>query len=254
MENATHTPYQTRPCGILSSVRLTAAAAVVALLLSIPGVARADEPTPEPTPTSTTQPAPEPQAWSPKPGTSASGCRFRGVQRPAPVKSQPKAYRKARTWIYGDSLTWQTYPNLRNTLKGREAVDAYWGRNTSSAVEALRRDVVRNRKHLPKVVIMATGTNDLQDLNAFRRQVVRTRAMLPKKVRVVWVNTYFDTATSFNAVNRAVRSVPRVQVVNWSAVNVGQRVDGKSRLLYDGVHVTERGCILRNQAIKRAVG
>jgi lysophospholipase L1-like esterase len=183
---------------------------------------------------------------------TSTGCQFRNAGPPPRVKSTPRAFRKSKTWIYGDSITWQSYRNLQKTLKGREAVDAYWGRNTTSAVNALRADIIRHRKY-PKVVIMATGTNDLQDLNEFRRQVIRARHMLPKRVKLVWVNTYFDTADSYNAVNRALRSVPRVTVVNWSAVNVGHRVDGRSTLLYDGVHVTRLGCVLRNQAIKRAI-
>jgi hypothetical protein len=184
---------------------------------------------------------------------AAAGCRFRGAQKPPPVKSTPTAYRKSKQWIYGDSITWQTYRNLQATLPGRQAVDAYWGRNTANAVEALRKDIRRHRKDLPRVVIMATGTNDVQDLNTFRRQVIRARAMLPRRVKLVWVNTYFDTSTSYNSVNRALRSVDGVRVVSWSAQNVRYRVDGRSTLLYDGVHVNRAGCVVRNQAIKRAV-
>lgn len=183
---------------------------------------------------------------------SAAGCQFRGEQRPAAVKSPRSSYRKARQWIYGDSITWQTYKNLRKTLPGRQAVDAYWGRNTASAVEALRQDLNRTRKR-PKAVVMATGTNDLTNMNEFRRQVIRARAMLPKRVKLVWVNVYVDTTPEYNAVNRVLHSVDGVGVVSWSAQNVRYRVDGKSTLLYDGVHVNRLGCVVRNQAIKSAL-
>jgi hypothetical protein len=185
---------------------------------------------------------------------STAGCQFRqaGSARPI-VKSKRSTYRKAKQWIYGDSITWQSYRNLTKTLPGRQAVDAVWGRNTASAVNALARDVRRNRKHLPKVVVMAVGTNDKQDVANFRRQVVRARGLLPKSVRLVWVNAYFEPATSYNQLGQALQSVRGVGVVSWAAVNRAHRVDGHSTLLYDGVHVTLMGCVLRNQAIKRAL-
>ncbi|GAA2090639.1 hypothetical protein IDH50_14845 [Aeromicrobium tamlense] len=166
-------------------------------------------------------------------------------------KSAPATYRRAGAWTYGDSITFQSRQHLRRIVTVRTAVDAHWGRDTESAVDALAADV---RRHgAPPVVVMAVGTNDLKDVRAFRAQVVRTRQLLPRRTRLVWVDVYADAVTGHDAANRALRSVRGIEVLEWSRQNTRRLRDGRSRLLGDGIHVNARGCEIRNDLIGTAL-
>jgi len=105
----------------------------------------------------------------------------------------------------------------------------------------------------PAVVVMAAGTNDLQDVPAFRAQVVRARAMLPRSTRLLWVDVYVEISRKHYAANRAIRSVRGVEPLGWSRTNARSLRDGRSRLLSDGVHINARGCEMRNELIVAAV-
>lgn len=162
-------------------------------------------------------------------------------------KSLPRTYRKATTWVYGDSITWQSRAHLKKTLPGKTAVDAYWGRNTQHAANALLADL-RRYKHNPKTVVMAVGTNDMLNIPAFAKQVDRVKRILPRKTRLVWVDTYSDTNPDYNLVNRVIRS--KVKTAYWAPKNAPV---GKSPLLMDGLHVNDQGCEVRNNLIRKAV-
>lgn len=167
-----------------------------------------------------------------------------------PVKSGRWQYRHADVWLYGDSITFQTYRDLRARTSSRIAVDAWWGRSTASAVTALGRDVHRfGRRRLPDVVVMATGTNDLGNLDNFARQVRLARAVLPRRVRLVWVNVYVTTTTAYNAAGRILSDVPGVRVIGWARANL----NASTPLLVDGIHVNGAGCAARNRLIRRAI-
>lgn len=170
-------------------------------------------------------------------------------------KSERRQYHKARTWVYGDSITYQTRNHLRKSLKGREAIDAVWGRDTRSAVDAMIKDVRSNRKHRPKVILMATGTNDLLNLTRFRKQVVKARNFTRRAgIKLVWVNVYVDANPDYRKANRILWNVKKVKVIKWSAVNKERRtLEGTSPLLYDGIHVNATGCKVRDNAIKEAL-
>lgn len=164
-------------------------------------------------------------------------------------KSLPRTYRKASTWIYGDSITWQSRTHLKRTLPGREAVDAHWGRNTQHGVNALLKDL--RRYGAPKTVVIALGTNDMVNVPAFEVQVARVIRILPRKTRIVWVNTYSDANPAYNAINRVIRAhSPRVTPVSWASRNAPV---GDSPLLMDGLHVNGQGCDVRNNLIRKAV-
>jgi len=171
---------------------------------------------------------------------------------PRPIsKSGPAAYRQAVAWAYGDSITFQSRQHLKRTMSVSTAIDAHWGRATKSAVDALAADL---RQHAaPAVVVMAAGTNDLQDVPAFRAQVVRARAMLPRSTRLLWVDVYVEISRKHYAANRAIRSVRGVEPLGWSRTNARSLRDGRSRLLSDGVHINARGCEMRNELIVAAV-
>ena len=173
-------------------------------------------------------------------------------------KSDRAEYRKADTWVYGDSITYQTRDHLRRVVKGREAIDAVWGRNTQSAVDALAADLRKNRKHHPDVIVMATGTNDLGNVRKFKRQAVRARNLTRRAgIRLVWVNTYVDTNIYSHGndrkANRILRNLKGVKDVKWSASNKSSRTHGRSTLLYDGIHVNGAGCTERNRLIGKAL-
>src|SRR5690606_32306059 len=55
-------------------------------------------------------------------------------------KSSPRTFARADLWVYGDSISWQSRRHLRKSLPVRTAVDAHWGRNSRSAVDALLAD------------------------------------------------------------------------------------------------------------------
>lgn len=167
-------------------------------------------------------------------------------------KSSPRTFARADLWVYGDSITWQSRRHLRGSLSMRTAVDAHWGRNTRSAVDALLAD---RRKHgAPELVVMATGTNDLGDIGAFRAQVVRARKILPKRTRLLWVDVYVDTSGKYRAANRAIRSVRGVKTLKWARLNLDRtRSTAGSPFLGDGIHVNARGCDERNELIRKAV-
>lgn len=180
-----------------------------------------------------------------------AGCTTR--DRGMPARSTAKWWGRSQVWLYGDSITYQTYDHLRSISDARIGVDAWWGRTTDRAVAVLGNDVHRFR-HLPKVVVMASGTNDLDDLPALYREMRMARAVLPKKVQLIWVNLYVDTTQSYNAADRMMSSVPGIRVLSWAAVNRDhRREDGTSTLLLDGIHVNPSGCVARNEMIARAI-
>ena len=166
-------------------------------------------------------------------------------------KSAPATYRRAVAWTYGDSITFQSRQHLRRVVTVRTAVDAHWGRDTKSAVDALAADV---RRHgAPPVVVMAVGTNDLSNVSALRAQVSRARQLLPRRTRLVWVDVYADAVRGHDAANRAIRSVRGIEILGWSRQNTRRLRDGRSRLLGDGIHVNARGCEIRNDLISTAL-
>lgn len=170
-----------------------------------------------------------------------------GVSK-TPIKSSRWAYRHAHAWVYGDSITYQTWANLHSTTQ-HLAVDAWWGRSTASGVLALGKDVHHFPRHLPDVVVMATGTNDLSNLPAFAHQVALARAVLPKRVRLVWVNVYVTTTPTYNGADRILADAPGVGVLRWSALNLSS----STPLLVDGIHVNAQGCDARNALIRNAL-
>lgn len=190
------------------------------------------------------------------PSAEAAGCAplVRGATSNSAAKSTDYAYKTSTVWIYGDSLTWQTRAHLRAVVPERIAIDAYYGRNTRHAVEALLKDIRRfQSRHMPDTIVMAVGTNDLADVPAFKVQTERVRNALKNRgIRLVWVLTYVDTNVQYNAINRVIRAMPGTAKANWSQVNVDNRnASGKSTLLYDGIHVNARGCVLRNDMIRK---
>lgn len=165
--------------------------------------------------------------------------------RGVPFKSKPKTYRTSPVWLYGDSITFQTKKHLRATSKKRIAIDAWWGRDTQSAIDALKNDIKQNRRNLPETVVMAVGTNDLSNLPTFRSKVKKVRKMLPRSTRIIWVNVYVKNGAPYRKANDVLRTARGIKAISWVKQNKGRS------LLPDTVHVNNRGCELRNKLINR---
>lgn len=170
---------------------------------------------------------------------STDGCMpvVRGV-----FKSQPIAYRKADVWVYGDSLTYQSYQNLGVR---RVATDAYFGRSTSMAVDHLAADMAAYR-HNPKIVVMAVGTNDREQPDVFAAQVRRALSLIPRKVRVIWVNVYAEIGAPWGPINAVLYQRPRIRPVYWAAAR-------RPEYFIDGIHLTRWGCLARNALIRKSL-
>jgi len=150
------------------------------------------------------------------------------------------AYRSAgmgttRLALYGDSISYQAWSGLAAVEPGL-AVDTFWGRSTAPTVDVLVRDVQR---HVPDVVVLAAGTNDITMPDQVAAQVLRAREALPASTRLLWVNTYVETTPGWAAVDAQVAPVPGLEIVNWAGTNLRARGLGpRSPLLADGIHLT----------------
>jgi len=160
----------------------------------------------------------------------------------APFKSIPSAYRTATTWVYGDSITYQTYAALGIDSV---AVDAYWGRTTKHGVKAVISDL-RRYQHRPKSVVIALGTNDRHNRASFAAQVRRVIKVVPRRVRLIWVNVYSTEGTTWESLNRVLDRKKRLNVVRWAE---NQQPD----YLLDSIHVVAAGCTARNALIRKAL-
>jgi lysophospholipase L1-like esterase len=167
---------------------------------------------------------------------SASSC---GLQKKSDGVSHRSPYfTQSATWIYGDSITYQVWPELEERFPDA-SIDAYWGRRTTHVLDRIRQDVPR---HVPKTVVVATGTNDRGDPHQFAGDVQRIRKWLPAMTRLIWVLIYVDTPPAWQDVDSKVLAVPRVEVVDWVTPNLQARGRGeRSPLLYDGKHLNCRG-------------
>lgn len=140
--------------------------------------------------------------------------------------------------VYGDSITYQVH---RQLLKRRAdvGVDAYWGREAQSGVDALERDL---RSAVPAAVVMAVGTNNMVDPAPVRAAVLRARALLPPTTRLLWVLAYDDRHPGWRDVDQRIASVPGVEVLDWVTPNVRARGrSSRSPLLADGKHLSCAG-------------
>ena len=90
--------------------------------------------------------------------------------------------------IVGDSITTATYPELATWLaaRGKTLAGNYWsGRPTKPAV-----DWALSLTTKPKILVMATGTNDIFDPSVMPAQVARMTAWADAepKTRLIWVD------------------------------------------------------------------
>ncbi|MFC0626273.1 SGNH/GDSL hydrolase family protein [Kribbella deserti] len=94
----------------------------------------------------------------------------------------------ADVFIVGDSLTTLGRSDIIAAVnaEGRSAAVNYWsGRPTAPAV-----NWVLSLTTKPKILVMATGTNDIFDPSVMSAQITRLLAGLPSTTKVLWVDTH----------------------------------------------------------------
>jgi lysophospholipase L1-like esterase len=111
-------------------------------------------------------------------------------------------------------------------------------------------------KRSPRVVVVATGSNDFANRGALTVAIARVaHASKVRGFRLVWVNVYranLDPAP----VNRIIaRGGPRVHVADWFTLITHHLnpTTGRSPWLKDGVHVNAEGAQWRTNLLRRAI-
>lgn len=160
------------------------------------------------------------------------------------VRSTNVTFANANTWLYGDSITVQTWRGVK--VRGGLAVDAMWGRYTRHGITTMKRDLAR--WGAPENVVIALGTNDRRQPDIFRAEVDRALAALPRRVHVYWVNLYTEVGVPSNPLNRIIED-SRADVIRWARAQ-GTR---PSTLLIDGKHVNAAGCAVRAALVNAAI-
>lgn len=174
------------------------------------------------------------------------------------------ALARSGVWVYGDSITRADYGHLAAGLSARglpSAVDAQGSLPSVPAVERLAARVARQGP--PRVLVMATGSNDIYRPTFIAGATRTVRAVVGPTTRVVWVNVFVRRASvgatmqaadlvNTKAVNAATALAPADAVVDW----YGYLTKDPARLtthLRDGVHTTAVGQAARNGLILAAV-
>jgi hypothetical protein len=94
----------------------------------------------------------------------------------------------ADVFVVGDSLTTLGRSDLiaAANAEGHSVAVNYWsGRPTAPAV-----DWVLSLTTKPKILVMATGTNDIFDPSVMTTQITRLLAGVPSTTKVLWVDTH----------------------------------------------------------------
>lgn len=153
--------------------------------------------------------------------------------------------------VVGDSITVDAYKALAAALPGKRlAVNAHSGRGTAESVTA-----VLAMPHVPPVVLMAVGSNDVPNPPVMAGQIKRLRdALEPRGIKVRWVTVqvvrYRGTAAMQLAdqrnsgwVNAQIWAgcVAPCRVVDWAGFLAGYPGYRLPAYLRDGVHLSEKG-------------
>lgn len=172
------------------------------------------------------------------------------------VRSSPAGFAKATTWLYGDSLTVQMWRNLH--LRNGLAVDARWGRSSSPTADKFMVDLRHavTIKKVPRVVVMAVGSNDFNTPAALRAAIARVRhASTVRNFRLIWVNTYNDVRYPVPTNRIIAAGGPLLHVADWYRLCANHRSPstGLSPWLVDGLHVNLLGAQQRANLLQRAM-
>jgi hypothetical protein len=157
----------------------------------------------------------------------------------------------AGTWstadvgIVGDSITARCNRSLATLVakQGKTLAVNYWsGRPTTPAV-----DWILSQPTLPRVLIVASGSNDIFDPRPFGAQVARLKAGLPADTTLLWVDvqaarTRYGAAVQLSDqrnsmwVNNQLReNLSKSQIIPWSA-SFAASPNRMTYYLQDGLH------------------
>lgn len=163
------------------------------------------------------------------------------------------AWATADVGIVGDSITsigWKRLQYWLSVREGQKLAVNYWsGRPTGPAVTEILAQYRATGK-LPKVLIMATGANDIFNPTVMASEVQRLRAGVPATTKVIWVDVFVkrwaQTVTVQNAdqqnsmwVNMQIWG-SGVSVCSW-ATNLVSKKTRQTAYLKDGVHPNSAG-------------
>src|SRR6266536_2078007 len=137
-----------------------------------------------------------------------------------------QALSQAIVGIIGDSITTRCYRSLGTLVakQGKTLAVNYWsGRPTTPTV-----DWLLSQPKLPKVLLVASGSNDIFDPRPFGAQVARLKAGLPYGTTLLWVDVQVSRTRYSSAVqltdprnslwvdNQLRENLPKSQIVPWS--------------------------------------
>lgn len=165
-----------------------------------------------------------------------------------PVISTAAEVDAAKVMLVGDSISVRSYKDLAALLPVPLAVNAHSGRNTKLSIDSLFKQM--QGRQWPRVLVMATGSNDIFGPGAMREQVRRLLAGVPESTRVFWVNIRvqrpgFVLADRVNTwhVNEAIQvgCTGRCSVVSWVGFLAGKPYRPATYIDAGGVHPTVLG-------------
>ena len=176
-----------------------------------------------------------------------SGCR--GVDTAAGRYVYSDSWDAADVAVAGDSITARSWGDLYPlvTKRGHRMAVNYWsGRPTTPLVDWLVQRVQAG-KHMPSVLIVASGANDIYSPAVMASQVRRLKAALPSSATLIWVDVQVsrvkysaavqvaDQRNSMAVNQQIYTNLPYERVIRWSELFWG----APWRLGYyleDGVH------------------
>jgi hypothetical protein len=168
---------------------------------------------------------------------------------------------QADVLLIGDSITTRSYAGFISAVEaaGHTAAVDYWsGRPTAPAV-----DRVLSLTTKPKLIVMATGTNDIFDPSVMAAQIARLKAGLPSTTRLMWVDVQisrpgYEVADQRNAmaVNQQIyQAIPKDDVISWASMFWSAPWRIGYYLETDGVHPKiPLGTDFRNAVLMGQVG
>ncbi|MCA0329697.1 MAG: hypothetical protein LCI03_07305 [Actinobacteria bacterium] len=165
-----------------------------------------------------------------------SGTGALGVPGPPPFRGQGFAI--------GDSVMM----GARRCLEPKAwTVDAVGSRQADAVADNLW----ARRGHLPRVIVVHTGTNAGVD----QRQFDRIMRVVGNRITVVWVTVQLPETPRYtreDSTNRVIRSsVPRhlnARLADWNAVSFPHR---HQWMWGDGIHLTPAGCTAYARLVDR---
>ncbi len=194
---------------------------------------------------------------------------WESMQRTQSPPSVWTAATRSGAWLYGDSITVGTGAQFARTVHARTgqqtAIDANSGIPTRPAVDRLAARVAQ--RGAPRVLIMATGANDVVDTGRAAKmsgEAARVRNIVGPNTRIVWVTASVERPrtrdkngtdkTGTATVNTALRASGVVDsVADWHRF-LSRRAGLRAYYLRDGVHPNTRGQAAWVEVVAGAAG